>query len=171
LTYKFYTFCLHVWNTLDAMVYSITEISTIHTSIKNLLRIMYGSIKSDAGQGTSSFIISLLYNIKGEVKYGTWFNTDRLSLSLSLALSRSLSLSLSLSLWISTTCQSVLAIYNWHKCCSIIIIRSNSVVNPNIIDSYPHHNICQFRPNSKCAALRPSNAIKWYSCSWHTLQY
>jgi hypothetical protein len=68
LTYKFYAFWLHVWNTLDAMTYSITEFSTIHTSIKNLLRIMYGSVLSGGVQGTSSFITSILYNIKGEVK-------------------------------------------------------------------------------------------------------
>jgi len=50
------------------MTYFITEISTIHTSIKNLLRIMYGSVLSDAGQGTSPFITSILYNNKDEVK-------------------------------------------------------------------------------------------------------
>jgi len=50
------------------MTYSVTEISSIHNSIKNLLRIMYGSVMSDAGQGTSYFIYSILYNTKGEVK-------------------------------------------------------------------------------------------------------
>ena len=50
------------------MTYSVTEISTIQTNIKNLLRIMNGNVLSDVGQGRSSFISSILYNTKGEVR-------------------------------------------------------------------------------------------------------